>query len=151
MRITQTLVSTSLSESLPDVEERTSFDFGILLQQGWNIRRFWKIKPKKSHYTEIDWRHRQAVQQVNMHSIPGYSKQLTAWHLSSWYFSFKIVSARSCSVVCQTTSECKCLTKTSNTEKKVENDSFLNQEACEEVDFWCQLWTLDVQCVQCPP
>lgn len=30
----QTLVSTSLSESLPDVEDSTSFDFGILLRQG---------------------------------------------------------------------------------------------------------------------
>lgn len=34
----QTLVSTSLSESLPDVEDSTSFDLGILLREGSNIR-----------------------------------------------------------------------------------------------------------------
>lgn len=31
----QTFVSTSLSESLPDVEDSTSFDLGILLKQGF--------------------------------------------------------------------------------------------------------------------
>lgn len=36
---------------------------------------------------------------------------------------------------------CKCLTKAYNTDK-VENDSFLNPEACVEVVFWCAVCTV---------
>ncbi len=40
----QTLVSTSLSESLPDVEDSTSLDLGILLREGSNIRPLFHCK-----------------------------------------------------------------------------------------------------------